>query len=175
MLTDNRSLRGSGRSPVRRAMARPGELGSRANKREGCRSAASRPPRALRPFRVGQPEASCMVGKTADTMNRHRHANCSISANVLAILSISLLTSNVASRMTATVMAKKNPNAVALGRLGGKARAASLSDAERKASASKAGKARNEKLSAAERSRIAKLAVQARERKRKRQRKEKSA
>ena len=60
---------------------------------------------------------------------------------------------------------KKNPNAVALGKLGGKARASSLSQAERSAIASKAAAARNAKLSAAERSRIAKLAVQARERK----------
>ena len=64
---------------------------------------------------------------------------------------------------------KKNPNAVALGKLGGKARAASLSAEERSEAASKAGKARSEKLSAAERSRIATLAVQARERKRKTQ------
>jgi hypothetical protein len=76
--------------------------------------------------------------------------------------------------MIAHMKAKKNANAVALGRLGGKARAASLSEAERKASASKAGKARSQKLSAAERSRIAKLAVQARERKRKNQGKDKS-
>jgi hypothetical protein len=115
-----------------------------------------------------------MVGETADAMNRE-HANSSVSADVLAILSISPLTSIVASRMIESMKAKKNPNAVALGRLGGQARAASLSEAERKTSASKAGKARSEKLSAAERSRIAKLAVQARERKRKRQRKEKSA
>jgi len=60
---------------------------------------------------------------------------------------------------------KKNPNAVALGKLGGKARASNLSPAERSAIASKAAAARNAKLSAAERSRIAKLAVQARERK----------
>jgi hypothetical protein len=72
------------------------------------------------------------------------------------------------------MIAKKNPNAVALGKLGGIARAASMSAKERSRSASKAGKARSKKLSAAERSRIATLAVQARERKRKRQRKEKS-
>lgn len=63
--------------------------------------------------------------------------------------------------------AKKNPNAVALGKLGGKARAASLSDAQRSAIASKAGKARSAKLTPAERRRIALLAVEARERKRK--------
>jgi hypothetical protein len=62
---------------------------------------------------------------------------------------------------------KKNPNAVALGRLGGKARAANLSDAERSAIASKAAKARSQHLSPAERSRIATLAVKAREQKRK--------
>jgi len=62
---------------------------------------------------------------------------------------------------------KKNPNAQALGSLGGKARAANLSDAEIAKIASKGGKARADKLSAAERSRIAKLAVAARERKRK--------
>lgn len=62
---------------------------------------------------------------------------------------------------------KKNPNAVALGKLGGIARASSLSKAERSAIAKKAAAARNATLSPAERSRIAKLAVQARERKRK--------
>jgi dihydrodipicolinate synthase/N-acetylneuraminate lyase len=62
---------------------------------------------------------------------------------------------------------KKNPNAQALGRLGGKARAKKLSDAEVSKIASKGGKARAASLSAAERSRIAKLAVAARERKRK--------
>jgi hypothetical protein len=64
-------------------------------------------------------------------------------------------------------MAKKNPNAVALGKLGGKARAKKLSPEERAGIARKAGLARNTKLSSAERSRIAKLAVEARERKRK--------
>jgi hypothetical protein len=62
---------------------------------------------------------------------------------------------------------KKNPNAQALGSLGGKARAESLSDAEIAKIASKGGKARAAKLSAAERSRIAKRAVAARELKRK--------
>lgn len=62
---------------------------------------------------------------------------------------------------------KPNPNAQALGSLGGKARARNLSDAEAAKIASKGGKARAEKLSAAERSRIAKLAVVARELKRK--------
>ncbi len=62
---------------------------------------------------------------------------------------------------------KKNPNAQALGSLGGKARAAKLSAAEVTKIASKGGKARAAKLSAAERSRIAKRAVGARERKRK--------
>lgn len=66
---------------------------------------------------------------------------------------------------------KKNPNAVALGKLGGKARAASLSETQRSAIAKKGGAARSAKLSAAERKRIAKLAVQARERKRKLNRK----
>ncbi len=62
---------------------------------------------------------------------------------------------------------KKNPNAQALGSLGGKARAKKLSDAEVTKIASKGGKARAAKLSAAELSRIAKRAVAARERKRK--------
>ncbi len=115
-----------------------------------------------------------MVGETADAMNPSGRANSALSADVLAIFSISPLTSNVASRMISTMRAKKNPNAVALGKLGGKARAASLSATERSESASKAGKARSKKLSAAERSRIAKLAVQARERKRKAQGKEKA-
>jgi hypothetical protein len=62
---------------------------------------------------------------------------------------------------------KPNPNAQALGSLGGKARAENLSDAEIAKIASKGGKARAAKLSAAELSRIAKRAVAARERKRK--------
>jgi len=61
---------------------------------------------------------------------------------------------------------KKNPHAQALGKLGGKARAEALSDAEIAKIASTGGRARAEKLSAAERKRIAKLAVAARERKR---------
>lgn len=60
-----------------------------------------------------------------------------------------------------------NPNAQALGSLGGKARAESLSEAEITKIARKGGKARAAKLSAEERKRIAKLAVAARERKRK--------
>ena len=62
---------------------------------------------------------------------------------------------------------KKNPNAVALGKLGGIARAGSLTKAERSAIAKKAAAARNAALSGAERIRIAKLAVKARERRRK--------
>lgn len=62
---------------------------------------------------------------------------------------------------------KLNPHAQALGSLGGKARALSLSVAKVAKIASKGGKARAAKLSAAERRRIAKLAVAARERKRK--------
>jgi hypothetical protein len=61
----------------------------------------------------------------------------------------------------------KNPNAQALGSLGGKARAKNLPDAKITEIASKGGSARAAKLSAAERSRIAKLAVAARETKRK--------
>ncbi len=61
----------------------------------------------------------------------------------------------------------KNPNAQALGSLGGKARATNLPDAKIAEIASKGGSARAAKLSAAERSRIAKLAVAARETKRK--------
>jgi len=61
---------------------------------------------------------------------------------------------------------KKNPNAQALGSLGGRARAKSLSEAEIAKIASEGGKARAAKLTAAERKRIAKLAVAARERKR---------
>ena len=63
---------------------------------------------------------------------------------------------------------KKNPHAQALGRLGGKARAKSLSDAQIAKIASDGGKARADKLPAAERSRIAQLGVVARARKRKR-------
>ena len=76
------------------------------------------------------------------------------------------MTSLPLSEILKGMAAKKNPNAVALGKLGGKARANSLTQAERSAIAKKAAAARNAKLSAAERSRIANLAVQARERKR---------
>ena len=87
---------------------------------------------------------------------------------------------------------KKNPNAVALGRLGGLKRAETLSEDQRKEIAQKAVAARNDRLSPAERSdiarkaaaarnaslspaersKIAKLAVTVRERKRKLSRKE---
>ncbi len=60
----------------------------------------------------------------------------------------------------------KNPNAQALGSLGGKARAENLSEFELSSIASKGGNARAAKLSATERIRIAKLAVAARENKR---------
>jgi len=68
------------------------------------------------------------------------------------------------------VSRKKNPHAQALGSLGGKARAKSLPDTEISKIASKGGKARAAKLSAAERKRIAKLAVAARERKKRERR-----
>jgi hypothetical protein len=61
----------------------------------------------------------------------------------------------------------KNPNAVALGKLGGKARAEKLSAAQLSEIGKKAAAARHASLSSAERKRIAKLAVAARERKRK--------
>jgi hypothetical protein len=62
---------------------------------------------------------------------------------------------------------KKNPHAQALGSLGGKARAANLSASEISKISRKGGQTRAAKLTAAERSRIAKLAVAARERKKK--------
>jgi hypothetical protein len=77
------------------------------------------------------------------------------------------LTGLALSEMMRGMAAEKNPNAVALGKLGGAARASSLTKAERSAIAKKAAAARNAKLSAAERSQIAKLAVKAREQKRK--------
>jgi hypothetical protein len=64
---------------------------------------------------------------------------------------------------------KKNANAVALGRLGGQARAESLSKSERSEAARKAARARSEKLTATERRRIAMLGVKARVKKQKRQ------
>jgi len=64
---------------------------------------------------------------------------------------------------------KKNPAAVALGRLGGTASADSRSPQERSEAARKAGLARSKKLSAEERRRIAMLGVKAR-RKNKKQR-----
>jgi hypothetical protein len=63
-------------------------------------------------------------------------------------------------------MAKKNPNAVNLGRLGGLQRARNLSAEEISRIARKAGKARTKKLSAAERRRISMLGVKARQKKR---------
>jgi len=62
---------------------------------------------------------------------------------------------------------EKNPHAVALGSLGGRARAKSLSPEERAEIAGQGGKARFAKMSAEERSRYAKRLVAARERKRK--------
>jgi hypothetical protein len=57
---------------------------------------------------------------------------------------------------------KKNQNAVALGRLGGKARAANLTVKELSEAARKAGQARKTKLSDAQRRRVAKAAAAAR-------------
>jgi hypothetical protein len=57
---------------------------------------------------------------------------------------------------------KKDPNAVALGRKGGKARAASLSASELSAIGKKGAKVRFSGLSAAERSEITRKAVMAR-------------
>jgi len=65
-------------------------------------------------------------------------------------------------------MRRKNPHAAALGKLGGKARAESLSKSERTLIAAKAVAARNKKLSPARRSQIARMAAQARHHKRKR-------
>src|SRR5262249_7612228 len=62
---------------------------------------------------------------------------------------------------------KKNSNAQALGRLGGKARAKNLSRAELSEIASKGGKARAQKLSPVQRREIALKAVAQRETKRK--------
>ena len=61
---------------------------------------------------------------------------------------------------------KKNPAAQQLGRLGGLVRGAQLTKAELSEMGKKGGKAMAKKLSAAERKRIARLAVAARERKR---------
>ena len=61
---------------------------------------------------------------------------------------------------------KKPMTAAELQSMGGKARAAALSKAERSEIARKAGKARAQSLSPAERSRIARQAVAVREKKR---------
>jgi hypothetical protein len=79
------------------------------------------------------------------------------------VISLDVLT---AKQDNSDMRKKPNPNAQALGSLGGKARSENLSDAELVKIASKGGKARAAKLSAAERSRIAKRAVAARKRKR---------
>jgi hypothetical protein len=68
--------------------------------------------------------------------------------------------------------AKKNPHAAALGKLGGSARMKKLSRAGKTELGRKGAKARSANLSAAERSRIAKLAVAARERRRREERKQ---
>jgi hypothetical protein len=57
---------------------------------------------------------------------------------------------------------KKNPSAVALGKLGGKARAKALSDAELSEIGKKGAEARKTLLTSARRSEIARKAVQAR-------------
>ena len=64
----------------------------------------------------------------------------------------------------------KNPHAVALGSLGGRARAKNLSAEEKASIASQGGKARFAKMTAEERSRYAKRLVAARERKRREKR-----
>ena len=61
---------------------------------------------------------------------------------------------------------KKNPNAAALGKLGGRARMKGLSPAAKAKLSKKGGIARAKKLSAAELSQIGTLAVRARERQR---------
>jgi hypothetical protein len=66
---------------------------------------------------------------------------------------------------------KKNPAAVALGKLGGKARAKTLSPEERSRIAELGAAARGKKLSAAERKRIAMMGVKARQAKRSKQQK----
>jgi hypothetical protein len=70
---------------------------------------------------------------------------------------------------------KKNPAAQALGKLGGKARAKALSEAELSEIARKGAEARASKLSAAKRSEIARKAVQARIAKQRNQGKGKTA
>ena len=66
------------------------------------------------------------------------------------------------SAMYDDAMSKKNPAAQALGRLGGKARAKALSEAELSEIGTRGGQARRKKLTAEERSAIARKAVQAR-------------
>jgi hypothetical protein len=92
---------------------------------------------------------------------------CGLAREKTAIGALILLTCLAIRKTMVRMGKKKNPNAQALGRLGGKARAKNLSDAEITKIASKGGTARAAKLSAAERSRIAKLAAAARESKRK--------
>jgi len=60
----------------------------------------------------------------------------------------------------------KNPNAVALGKLGGLARQAALSNQERRELGQAGNRARNERLSPERRREIARLALAGRERKR---------
>lgn len=57
---------------------------------------------------------------------------------------------------------KKNPNAAALGSLGGKARVESMSKKELSHAMSKAGKARMDSMSETERKRVARQAAKAR-------------
>jgi hypothetical protein len=103
-------------------------------------------------------------GDTSGSSGARRGSPSGSKINVISLhFSLDLLN---AKHDNLGVGGKKNPNAQALGSLGGKARAKSLSLAERAKIASAGGKARAAKLTAAERKRIAKAAVAARERKR---------
>lgn len=73
-----------------------------------------------------------------------------------------MLTKRLVVNMKFGMTSKKNAAAVALGRLGGKARLRTMTEEERSAIASKAGKTRAKKQSAEERAAQARKAAKAR-------------
>ena len=103
---------------------------------------------------MGQPRSRQMVGQTAQP-----------AVGIGDLLQTCSLT---AKQVHSIPMAgkKRNPAAVALGRLGGKARAKILTAAERSEIAKMGAAAQSKRLSSAERKRIAMLGVKARQAKR---------
>jgi hypothetical protein len=98
-----------------------------------------------------------MIFGTWMSTSRNLSVGSQISIDSYAYLALSLQW-----KRKAMGAKKKNPNAVALGSKGGKARANKLSAAERSAIAKKGGKARLKSTSDKERAEIARKAAQTR-------------